>query len=320
MSKYNDFMSHVRVDDEMHRRIMDAVSEAIKENAGSKNETVNIKAEVQPLNSNAKTTAAKPARRSVIPLIRGLSIAAAAVLVVGGAIMLASRSGGTKTASTQRVNNYEAALETTAAEQIDGALGITSGNSYTMDKNKKTAGDAETGGKKSITGNLGIKGTTAATVAGGVDSDIPRAENKEEDEGVRAASPSEEADTKDANGDIRDSLPFKVKSVKTGAFTMDISMTVYTGTNGEKAVLLTAKEGTDIVKAYYPDFEGIPASLQTEGGQEFKAIDTFAGRNVLVKNAGPFDAVTWTKNGTTYMLEFNSKTDAHVFISIMDKI
>ena len=320
MSKYNDFMSHVRVDDEMHRRIMDAVSEAIKENAGSKNETVNIKAEVQPLNSNAKTTAAKPARRSVIPLIRGLSIAAAAVLVVGGAIMLASRSGGTKTASTQRVNNYEAALETTAAEQIDGALGITSGNSYTLDKNKKTAGDAETGGKKSITGNLGIKGTTAETVAGGVDSDIPRAENKEEDEGVRAVSPSEEADTKDANGDIRDSLPFKVKSVETWAFTTDISMTVYTGTNGEKAVLLTAKEGTDIVKAYYPDFEGIPASLQTEGGQEFKAIDTFAGRNVLVKNAGPFDAVTWTKNGTTYMLEFNSKTDAHVFISIMDKI
>ena len=31
MSKYNDFMSHIRVDDEMHRRVMTAVSRAINE-------------------------------------------------------------------------------------------------------------------------------------------------------------------------------------------------------------------------------------------------------------------------------------------------
>ena len=31
MNKYNEFMSHIRVDDEMHRRIMDAVSSALDE-------------------------------------------------------------------------------------------------------------------------------------------------------------------------------------------------------------------------------------------------------------------------------------------------
>ena len=85
-------------------------------------------------------------------------------------------------------------------------------------------------------------------------------------------------------------------------------------------ILLTANEGTDIVKAYYPDFKGTPALLQTEGGQVFKAIDISVGRNAQVGNTGPYDAVTWTKDGTAYMLVFGSKTDVQVFISVMEQI
>jgi hypothetical protein len=41
---------------------------------------------------------------------------------------------------------------------------------------------------------------------------------------------------------------------------------------------------------------------------------------VVVKNSGPFDAVTWTKDGTSYMLAFSSKKDTNVFISLMEII
>lgn len=338
MSKYNDFMSHIRVDDEMHRRIMDAVSDAIKENAESGNEsdltkhfeTAYYKAEVQHLNSkdsrneDGETSARKPARRSTISLIKGFSIAAAAVLVVGGAIMFASRFGGTKSATLP--NRREAAYETAAdAEQVDGGIqGYLKGKGTYTNKDNTTGEGiaAANGSKKTINGNFGIKGTTAAAVAGSVDSALPGAEKKEESEDdARKVSPSEEAVTSGASGDIKDSLTFRVKTVGTGSLKNNkISMKVYTGTNGEKMILFTATEGTDIVKAYYPDFKGTPALLQTEGGQVFKAIDTSVGRNATVGNTGPYDAVTWTKNGTEYMVAFGSKTDVQVFISIMDKI
>lgn len=335
MSKYNDFMSHVRVDDEMHRRIMNAVSEAIKENAQSKVEsdlskhfeTKYYKAEVQPLNSkegsseHGGSSVRKPARRSKISLIKGFSIAAAAVLVVGGAIMFASKFGGSTKSATTKNNAeaaYDAVQETTA--QIDGIQGfISSGNGSYLNKNKNTAGDSED--KKSIKGVLGTHGTTAATVAG-VDSALPGGEKKEEatEEEEKANAP-EAAGSAQTRGDLKYSLPFKVRSVGTGSLSNNkISTKVYTGTNGEKMILLTANEGTDIVKAYYPDFKGTPALLQTEGGQVFKAIDISVGRNAQVGNTGPYDAVTWTKDGTAYMLVFGSKTDVQVFISVMEQI
>jgi hypothetical protein len=84
--------------------------------------------------------------------------------------------------------------------------------------------------------------------------------------------------------------------------------------------LYLAEEGTDIAKKVYPEFKGIPAQLQTGSGLKFYAIDTSAGTNEQVGSNGPFDAVTWTKNGTAYMMVFGEKKDVNVFISIMENI
>ena len=324
MSKYNDFMSHIRVDDEMHRRIMNAVSEAIEQGSETKAEdylstqfkTSYAGAEISPLNSEEEDRVKTPIKRKAkVSVIRIISIAAAAVLVVGGAVMLATRTKGSAK-SAFAVN--EAAQATKAAE-VDGELNV-NGRTYAITGNKKNstavagnwnkksnADDANDGSDKKAE-----EGTQAETVEG------------IEQDGVKSLAPSmapTEAAAEGPNkGDIKDSLPFKVRTVGSGSLKGNITTTVYTGVNGEKMILFKANAGTDIVKAYYPDFKGKPALLQTEAGQVFNAVDTSVGKNVQVNNAGPFDAVTWTKDGTTYMLMFSTKQDVQIFISLMELI
>ena len=303
MSKYNDFMSHIRVDDEMHRRIMNAVSEAIEQGA-----------EITPLQNKEEDRVKTPIKRKAkVSVIRIISIAAAAVLVVGGAVMLMSR---TMNSSTKSLN---AVARETQVNQVDSAMRL-DGENRNLTNNKNASFSAGSVGKKKIDGTVINRAADGKkqeeTIEGNEESDIktyaPGAAPSE--------APTEAEDDDVKKGDIKDSLPFKVKTVGSGSLKDNITMTVYTGEKGEKMILFTAKEGTDIVKAYYPEFKGKPALLQTEAGQVFNAVDTAAGRNVQVSNDGPFDAVTWTKDGITYMLAFNTKTDVQVFISLMERI
>ena len=303
MSKYNDFMSHIRVDDAMHRRIMDAVSGAIEQGT-----------EITPLNNvkeedRVKTPIKRKAKVSVIKII---SIAAAAVLVVGGAVILSTRTMGT----TKSMN--EVAMETRAME-VDSAMRL-DGENRNLTNNKNASFSAGSAGKKKIDGTVINRAADGKkqeeTIEGNEESDIKTYAPGS----APSEAPTEAEDDDVKKGDIKDSLPFKVKTVGSGSLKGNIAMTVYTGEKGEKMILFKAPEGTDIVKAYYPDFKGVPALLQTEAGQVFKAVDTSAGRNVVVKNAGPFDAVTWTKDGSSYMIAFSKKTDTHVFISLMETI
>lgn len=321
MSKYNDFMSHIRVDDEMHRRIMNAVSEAI-EQQGDKTDEGAI---VQPLRSNvSEESKVNPPikRKAKVSLITGLSIAAAAILVVGGAVMFTKTyMGRAKSASAVQELHATQACETVVmdkeAEGVDGA--ISDNKTFTANTKKnvngayglRPSGDATAESK--INSVLGVDGTNKTVKAAEEGNEDSKSDLAPSDAGV-AARGNEKAD-------LKDSLPFKVKTVGNGTWNGNsITTTVYTGENGEKMILLSAKAGTDILKAYYPEFKGIPALLQTEAGQEFKGIDTSSGRNEQVKLSGPFDAVTWTKGDTTYMLSFNTKTDVQVFISLMEKI
>ena len=284
-------MSHIRVDDAMHRRIMDAVSEAIEQGA-----------EITPLNNVKEEDRVKTPikRKAKVSVIRIISIAAAAILVVGGAVMLSTRTKGT-------TKSLDGAAKDTVAMEVDSALGVNGKVDYkTGDKKSNSMFTATK--PKTITNSFAGNKATEENV------DANKQENEDE-EGPAAAG-----DSAQRGGDIKDSLPFKVKTVGTGSMKDNITMTVYTGADGEKMILFKAPAGTDIVKAFYPDFKGIPALLQTEAGQVFKAVDTLAGRNEQVKNAGPFDAVTWTKDGSSYMIAFSKKTDMHVFISLMEKI
>lgn len=310
LNKYNEFMSHIRVDDEMHRRIMKAVSDAVNEDGTVKNNNPEdkfvIKADVEPL-SSAASGSAPVKRKAKVSVIRILSIAAVTVLVAGGAVFFATRfmgSGATKYAEMARDT---AAAETDVNAEIDSAI---SGN---------YAGNSNSANKKTLTAGKKTKEETTAEA--------------EEKDGVQAIAPGTSAErirenedgdnsnkTAGAANDLKPYFKFKVKTVGRSTLAKDIKVTVYTGDNGEKAIVFEANEGTDIVKAYYPDFKGTPAQLKTSGGQSFTAIDTSVSGNETVSTTGPFDAVTWTKNGKTYMIAFGQKTDLDEFLTVMDKI
>lgn len=308
LNKYNEFMSHIRVDDEMHRRIMKAVSDAVNEDGSVKNNNPEdkfvIKADVEPL-SSAASGSAPVKRKAKVSVIRILSIAAVTVLVAGGAVFFATRFMGSQTTKSANMA-MDTAAETAINQEIDSALdGRYAGNSNSANKAALTAG----------------KKTEEETTA-----------DAEEKDGVQAVAPGaskenineREADAKKkttyAIPDLKPYFKFSVKTVGRSTLAKDIKVTVYTGDNGEKALVFEANEGTDIVKAYYPDFKGTPAQLKTSGGQSFTAIDTSVSGNETVSTTGPFDAVTWTKNGKTYMIAFGQKTDLDEFLTVMDKI
>ena len=90
MNKYNEIMSHVRVDDEMHRRVMSAVSKALDEQTASVNEQhisyedVLKRADEYNKAHGVKAAETTPIRRKAkMSVIQILSIAAAAILVSG---------------------------------------------------------------------------------------------------------------------------------------------------------------------------------------------------------------------------------------------
>lgn len=306
MNKYNEFMSHIRVDDEMHRRIMDAVSSALDEKENVAELPVRRKAKV-----------------SVIQILR---VAAIFIIVAGGALFITTKvMSRSKSAEHADVEMKSNAVES-VNEEIDAAIG---GNSAGSSSAKSL-----TGGKNTFAAatRKASEATTAAEmdeVPAGIKEDpIERMEGSEEtqaieDEDRNSYSKDSKVPTYSIlkKRDFKDFLPFKVKTVGTRTFGEEkINATVYSGEKGEKMIILSAKKGTDIVKAYFPDFKGVPALLQTESGQQFYGIDTSVGKKQQVSTSGPFDAVTWTKGGTSYMLVFGAKTDAAVFVTIMDKI
>ena len=293
-------MSHVRVDGEMHRRVMNAVSKALdeKENTGAN--------AVKPAHvSRIEKAEATPVRRKAkVSVIRIISIAACCIIVAGGAVMFA-KSFFSKSIKTESF--HMAAAETTAAainEHIDNAVG---GDVQGAKGNKKDNPKTAAGGEA----------PTAAAANEETTQDEEKDAALETTTRVQTFAP----ENKTASSDYRTLMPFKVKTVGSSTYGENsISAKVYTGENGEKAIVFSAKEGIDLIKAYFPQFKGTPALLQTEGGQVFYGIDTSVGINQQVGTTGPYDAVAWTKNGTSYMLVFNQKTDVTVLISIMEKI
>ena len=288
-------MSHIRVDGETHRRVMDAVSKALDEQTASNEVKAPVRAEITPVRRKAK-----------IPVIRILSIAAAAILV-SGVVYIAVRLGSSKYATTTKnlsMDSVHNAAETTAAEATSVNQGIKSavGNDR----------DSLTATKKGVTAGAKQEDTEAGAETDPVESEEALDENKDKNYFAGHYKISK---------NIRNLVPFKIKTTETGVTGEEsVKVLVFTGENGEKMTLYLAEEGTDIAKKVYPEFKGIPAQLQTGNGLKFCAIDTSAGADVQVGPAGPFDAVTWTKNGTAYMMAFGEKKDVNVFISIMENI
>ncbi len=303
-------MSHIRVDGDTHRRVMDAVSKALDEQTVSVNEQhisyedVLKRADEYNKAHGVKAAETTPIRRKAkLSAIQILSIAAAAILV-SGVLYVAIKNGSSKSAMTENLKRVDNAAETTAAEATTVNQGIKSavGNDR----------DSLTATKKGVTAGAKQEDTEAGAETDPVESEEALNENKDKNYFAGHYKISK---------NIRNLVPFKIKTTETGVIGEEsVKVLVFTGENGEKMTLYLAEEGTDIAKKVYPEFKGIPAQLQTGSGLKFCAIDTSAGTNEQVGSNGPFDAVTWTKNGTAYMMAFGEKKDVNVFISIMENI
>ena len=132
MSKYNDFMSHIRVDGDTHRRVMDAVSKALDEQTASVSEQhisyedVLKRADEYNKAHGVKAAETTPIRRKAkLSAIQILSIAAAAILV-SGVLYVAIKNGSRKSATTENLMQVDNAAETTAAEATSVNQGIKS--------------------------------------------------------------------------------------------------------------------------------------------------------------------------------------------------
>ena len=106
MNKYNEYMSHIEVTDEMKRRVLAGVSKAIEE----QKEEAGAKTVVTPM-------PIKKRHISIVPLI---SIAAT-VLIVGGIAVLFV-SGYLDSGKSKKVKNNDATPAATVTKNVDGAF------------------------------------------------------------------------------------------------------------------------------------------------------------------------------------------------------
>jgi hypothetical protein len=236
-------MSHIRVDGDTHRRVMDAVSKALDEQTDSNEVKAPVRARITPVRRKAKLSA-----------IQILSIAAAAILV-SGVVYVAVKNGSRKSAMTENPMQVDNAAETTVAGEAaneDQDIKTAAGN----DRNSLTAT------KKGVTAGAKQEETEAGAENDPVESEETLKENKDKNYFAGHYKISK---------NIRNLVPFKIKTTETGVTGEEsVKALIFTGENGEKMTLYLAEEGTDIVKKVYPELSpgaaGIPAMYY--GGKE----------------------------------------------------
>ena len=344
--KYNEIMNNVTVDPEMKSRIMSAVSASIKEQA-EKSGTASVKEqgekahagepvrrpEVRKVPSPAKVTEIPkeepeaPARKKASRLPVIISSIAAGILVIAGVMFFFNNMGGTKNFSAEATvanatvgaaDSYEAAAETEAyydddyyaeatttapaeneAAAIDNDIDyVSGGHGVTADdknKNSLTADikiDTERNYSVSIDGSEGIGDDHVSVIAG--------------------------------------ALPFEIKGSGSGQFSDTISEEVFVGNDGEKVVIFTAPEGTDIVNEVFHKIYDVFYQNRIEG----VAGTTPAGMPVTLYRiafgnvydladgevSADVNAASFSKNGNTYLIVFSDIQPVEVIGTLADTL
>jgi hypothetical protein len=348
--KYNEIMNNVTVDPAMKSRIMSSVSAAIKEQKGTSGDAGNtarpgaVKApetrrtpEVKKPPEIKKTQG--PAKVTVIPQEEGeapvrvkrkarktpivvISSIAAGILVIAGALFVfGNMFGASKSAAEAPAHNaamqwdsaaeteagYDSYAESTAApveaEDINYAAGET--RDYSYDINNKNSLTAEV--------------TTVAGITVDLNDDADEEKNDTRFDGIAG------------------SLPFDIKGSGSGQFSETITEEVFFGNNGEKVLLFTAPEGTDMINVIYLD--NSPESTVSELLHQNRAIEgvdgtspdgttiklyriAFGNVNELSEGETSSDvnAAVFTKNGYTYLLIFSDIQPVEVIGRVVDAV
>jgi len=336
--KYNEIMNNVTVDPEMKSRIMSSVSAAIKEQKGTSGGAGNtarpgaVKApEIKKTTGPAKVTVIpqeegeapvrvkRKARKTPIVVISSI---AAGILVIAGALfvfgnMFGSSKSAAETAAHNAVVQWDSAAETEAgydsyaestaapieAEEINYAAGDTRDYSYDVNN------------KNSLTAEI----TTVAGITIDLDEDADGEKNDTRYDGIAGA------------------LPFDIKGSGSGQFSETITEKVFFGNNGEKVLMFTAPEGTDLINVIYLD--NSPESTVSELLHQNRAIEgvdgttpdgtaiklyriAFGNVNELSEGETSSDvnAAVFTKNGYTYLIIFSDIQPVEVIGRVVDAV
>ena len=310
MYKYNEIMSHITVDPEMKSRVMSAVSNAIKENPDGAAVVTDI-----PESPKAEAPAKKKAKKTPIAIISSI---AAAILVLAGVMFVFKMMNNTKSAeSTQRNHNkvdswnYEAAAETQAPEHGGDAEGTWD---YDLEDeiskviSDDIAEDTTSGNDKTYSSNA-----SDITLGDDIYTIMPTRDKNDYSTGMG----DERLDI------ISRTLPFDLKGSGKGTFSSDISMEVFFGEQSQKVLLLSAAEGTDIIKQFDPTNKTLGTDGTTPAGTQVKYYRIVFGNVAeLGKNetSSDINAALYNKDGMTYLLVFSDHQTPETIAALVDVI
>ena len=269
LNKYNEYMSHIEVTDEMRARVLANVSKAIEE----QKDGAAVTPVVTPI----------AAKKKPVPIVTIISIAATVLIVGGIAIAFALNYFGSNT-SSKHSHSKTADVATEAADYaaVDaaGEETFSDGAAYDADADE----DADEGEWDSDMGE---------------ESTAPEAGGDTTDETALTTTYTKVPSTE--GGDVYSLLP--ISNVETSMTEENGTRIIALNGDENNAVIYIAQEGTDLTSLYLGIQKPDTASFagNTTNGVTDSGIDYWL-YNTADSDSTSYNAASFTYAGNTYLL------------------
>ena len=305
----------------MKSRIMSAVSKAIREQDGGAAVTdlTEIKTDTIPETDFEPDTPEEPVRKKArkIPIAIISSIAAGLLVIMGVVFFFIRYMGVSKSAAeTVKAHNEQADQVNSA---IDNALGGDGGVVYeaTEAMDTEDAGSEELENKDDLSTSGDNKNYAIASRDKNVTSGTTKLPGETEDVDYSQGIGNERIDK------ISRKLPFDLESTGSGKYTDGSLKEVFFGEGGEKVIVVTTYEDTDVMKKVFPSNKSAAVAGTTPGGISVELYYVPFG-NVPKLGKGEttdkINAAVFKKNGYKYLVVFSDIVAPEVLYDLIDVV
>lgn len=305
----------------MKSRIMSAVSKAIREQDGGAAVTdlTEIKTDTIPETDIEPDTPEEPVRKKArkIPIAIISSIAAGLLVIMGVVFFFIRYMGVSKSAAeTVKAHNEQADQVNSA---IDNALGGDGGVVYeaTEAMDTEDAGSEELENKDDLSTSGDNKNYAIASRDKNVTSGTTKLPGETEDVDYSQGIGNERIDK------ISRKLPFDLESTGSGKYTDGSLKEVFFGEGGEKVIVVTTYEDTDVMKKVFPSNKSAAVAGTTPGGISVELYYVPFG-NVPKLGKGEttdkINAAVFKKNGYKYLVVFSDIVAPEVLYDLIDVV
>ena len=305
----------------MKSRIMSAVSKAIREQDGGAAVTdlTEIKTDTIPETDIEPDTPEEPVRKKArkIPIAIISSIAAGLLVIMGVVFFFIRYMGVSKSAAeTVKAHNEQADQVNSA---IDNALGGDGGVVYeaTEAMDTEDAGSEELENKDDLSSSGDNKNYAIASRDKNVTSGTTKLPGETEDVDYSQGIGNERIDK------ISRKLPFDLESTGSGKYTDGSLKEVFFGEGGEKVIVVTTYEDTDVMKKVFPSNKSAAVAGTTPGGISVELYYVPFG-NVPKLGKGEttdkINAAVFKKNGYKYLVVFSDIVAPEVLYDLIDVV